>query len=248
MTAGLAATHWPKGIATTPLPLYDAALPYRPRPLARRERSRRDLYTFFSPRNGRIASIMESLNFALALTLEFDPHITAYVERPHRLTLTACRHIDLSFWTRRRDGEESFHLTIPAEASIPTRHGEVAAREQDLLLEAAQRQGLRVAFVFETALIQQGEQLSNYFRLLPYVQSARRIAGRSAILESIRSHLDALPRTTFRQLQLALKVHDPSHVTAVAATMVHAGTLQMEDGFLSLDTALTLGVPYAARK
>jgi hypothetical protein len=241
MTAGAAATQWPAGVAGTPLRSFDPNLPYQPRLLTPNERSKADLYVFYSPRNLRVASITEALNFALGLQFEFNPQIAAYVERPCRLILSARRHIDLSFWTRRQSGEERFHLTIPSLATVGTAGGDMAAKERDLLHQAAERQGLKVNHVFEHELVREGEQISTYFRLLAYVQSARRIAGRATLRDEIYAYLSNIERATFRQLHHILHQHDPRHVTTIVAAMIHKGEIRLSEiSHLSPDSFLQL--------
>lgn len=247
MTAGASATQWPNGVVGSPLISVDPSLPFQPRLLSPKERSKTDLYVFYSPRNRRVTSITEALNFALGLQLEFDPDITAYVERPYRLILSPRRHVDISFWTRRRSGEERFRLTIPSSATVGIAGGEFAARERDVLNQAAARQGLKVDHVFESELVRCGEQISTYFRLLPYVQSVRRIAGRATIRDGIYAHLSSIERATFRQLHHILCQHDPRHLTAVAASMIHEGEIRLtDDRGLSPDSFLELEVSHGA--
>lgn len=84
------------------------------------------------------------------------------------------------------------------------------------------------ASVGGTDILARGEQLSVYFRLLPYVQSTRRIVCRSLIRRELEAYFATVRRGSFRQLQQALHKFDPGHVTAVAAAMVHEGVLQLE--------------------
>ena len=68
MTAGAAATA--SGVATSHH--VDASLNYTPRPLKRGQRSRREVFVFQSPRNGRVVTVADASAFAYALLLEFD--------------------------------------------------------------------------------------------------------------------------------------------------------------------------------
>jgi len=242
MTAGAAATQWPAGVAGAALRSFDPNLPYQPRLLTPNERSKADLYVFYSPRNLRVASITDALNFALGLKFEFDPHIAAYIERPCRLFLSARRHIDLSFWTRSHSGEECFHLAVPTSATVGTAGNDIAAKERDLLQQAVDRQGLKVKYVFEPELVREGEQISTYFRLLAYVQSSRRIVGRETLRNDIHSYLSTVERATFRQLHHILHRHDPRHVTAIVTLMIHDGAIRLSktsplspDSFLEVE-------------
>jgi len=242
MKVGNSATQWPDAFANTPLQLLDPTLPFRPRQLRPNERSREDLYTFYSPRNRRIVSVIDALNFGLALRLEFDSSIAAYVERPCQLMLSERRRIDLTYWVRPTSGEECFYLTIPASVTRNGRNTPHTPKDQDALTSAARRQGIRLDFVFEAELIAEGERLSTYFRLLPYVQSTRRLGNRGVIADGIRSYLSQIPRATFRQLTHALPSFHSSHVVAMAAAGLHDGTLHLlEDRALSPDSLLQLG-------
>lgn len=242
MTAGMSATIVPLGKSTKKKDAKnqdDWTLPFRPRVLTTNERQQRDLYVFYSPRNHRVVQVVEAINFALSLNFDFNPRLECYVERPRRINLTAKRQIDISFWTRDLEGKESFYLTIPASETIPAYGGDVVACERDLIDDAAKRHGIKIEYIFERDLVRHGDRLSLYFRLLPFVQSTRRIVCRSLIRDGIKEYFDAVPRASCHQLQQALPKYDRNHVQAVAAAMVHSGYLTVDNtSIFTLNTML----------
>ena len=112
MTAGTAATRVETDVS---LHAGDATLPFKPRPLTRSERNRREIFVFHSPRNRRVVTVVQILHLASALRFEFDPSLLAYVERPRRIALSPRQEIDISFWTRDRAGEELIRARIAAQ-------------------------------------------------------------------------------------------------------------------------------------
>ena len=228
MSAGRSATIAPL-YNSTRYALAESGLPYQPRDLRPREREANDTYVFYSPRNKRVLAITGALNFCFALGLEFNASLEVYVERPRRLHLMPHREIDISFWTRTRHGQETFYLTIPSSQTAPGFAGTVQPRERDLLEAAAQLHGLQLSYVYERDLVRDGLRLATYLRLLPYVQGARRVFGRTAIQDRIDAHFDRVPTASFAQLQEALRDIDPANVRAVAASMVHSGHLGIDE-------------------
>ncbi|MBB5876303.1 hypothetical protein [Xanthomonas sp. 3498] len=225
MTAGTAATRdefKPNSHVTNP------TLPYEPRKLTRSERNRRELFVFHSPRNARIVTVTEFLHLTLALQLEFDPNLQSYVERPRRIALSPRQDIDISFWTRSKQGEERYYLAIPASGTIGSTSGIVSIREQEALDAAAERHGLRLIYITERELISSIADCAVRFELLHHVWAYQRLVTRSTIQDQILALLTNRPRLTLSGLIQHLAV-DADSVRAVVAGMVHAGRLRLVD-------------------
>ncbi|KAF1721003.1 hypothetical protein CSC76_16680 [Pseudoxanthomonas mexicana] len=224
MTAGTKATQ-AKPITAHAV---NAALPYQPRMLNRGERSRREVFVFFSPRNQRIVTIADTVNVAFAMQLEFDPTLSAYVERPRRLKLSDRQEVDISFWTRSKSGEERFHMLIPHSGNLGSTTGTLSVRDRGSLDVVAQRQGLVLHYVTEAELLASRAWLATAFELLPLVWEYGRLLNRALI----RPHIEALVRNAER-VSLARTIdalaYDPGQVQAVVAGMIHEGALRLVD-------------------
>lgn len=224
MTAGTKATQ------STPITAHavDTTLPYQPRTLNRGERSRREVFVFFSPRNQRIATIADTVNVAFAMQLEFDASLSAYVERPRRLQLSDKQEIDIAFWSRSKTGEERFYMLIPHSTNLGSTTGTVSVRDRGTLDAAAKRQGLVLHYVTEAELLASRAWLATAFELLPLVWEHGRLLNRALI----RPHIETLVRNAER-VSLASMIealaYDPCQVQAVVAGMIHEGALRLVD-------------------
>ena len=224
MTAGTKATQ------TNPINAHavNATLPYAPRTLNRGERSRREVFVFFSPRNQRITTIADMVNVAFAMRLEFDPTLSHYIERPRRLKVSDKQEIDITFWTLSKTGEETFHLVIPESGTVGSTTGTIAIRDRSLLEAAAQRQGITLHFVTEDELLSSRTWLATAFELLPLVWQYGRLLNRSMIRARIEGLMRNVERVNLSSLLKALD-YEPSHVRAVVAAMVHEGSVRLVD-------------------
>ncbi|MCO5055844.1 hypothetical protein [Thermomonas sp.] len=225
MTAGTSATADASSIASHAT---DSYLPYTPRKLTRGERSRREVFVFFSPRNQRVVTIADAINAAVALKLEFDPNIQKYIERPRRIRFTVKQQIDVSFWTRNKSGEERFYLVVPEAGTIGSTTGTVSIRNRAELDDAALRNGIRLHYVTEPELLSARTWLATGFELLPLVWDYGRLATRSLIRNQIRARLVNTERVSISNLINTLDF-TPANVRAVVAAMIHQGELQLAD-------------------
>lgn len=225
MTVGTAATRdesLSKSHVTNPI------LPHEPRKLTRSELNRREVFVFPSPRNARIVTIAEFLHLTLALQLEFDPNLQCYVERPRRIALSPRQEIDISFWTRNKQGEECYYLAIPASGTIGSTSGTVSIRDREALDAAAERHALQLTYITERELISSIADCAVRFELLHHVWAYQRLVSRSIIQEQILALLTNRPRLTLSGLIQHL-AFDADNVRAVVAGMVHAGRLRLVD-------------------
>ena len=225
MTAGSAAIARP---LTVPVPPDHSPLPFKPRRLSVGERSRRELFVFHSPRNRRTVTVADFLHLAIALKFEFDPSLVAYVERPRRMALSPRQEIDISFWTRNRDGDERYYLAIPNAGTMSSTSGTVAIRDREALDAAAARHDLRLTYLTEREMLSAIAGSATAFELLPHVWAYQRLVCRSSIRVQILAQLAATSRVTLAQLVATLDF-EAANIRAVVAGMIHDGTLRLID-------------------
>lgn len=220
--------------ATEPVPspfaaaLPAADVPYDPRTLSRSERRRRDWYLFDSPKLGRPVEVLHRARLAMALECEFDPQVTAWVERPRLLTFND-NEVELCFWTRCACGREQFLLFVDEAATTTDPHTRKrdhrAARD---LIDAANLAGLALHFVYETHLVERKTALTTWYRLLPYVQTANALPQVEALERLILEAFAIQARMSFLQLEQTLHAHAAPDVRAVACRLLHSGHLQID--------------------
>lgn len=237
MTAGTASTRFESDADVHGI---NSSLPYQPRKLTRSERNRRELFVFHSPRNNRVVTIAELLHLAIALRFEFDPTLTAYVERPRRIALSPKQDIDVSFWTRDHAGEERYYLAIPNAGTMGSTSGTVSIRDREQLDEAAARHNLCLTYLTEREMVSNLGQCAIAFELLPHVWSYSRLLSRSIIRDRITGFLSNNYRTTLAQL-IDLLDFPADSVRAVVAAMVHDGTLSLVE-YVAGNATITLEV------
>jgi hypothetical protein len=226
MSAGASATSTPTAVMTShPV---DDTLPFQPRTLSIGEATSRELFVFYSPRNTRVVKVCEYLHLALALQLEFDRNVAAYVERPRKINLAPKYAIDISFWVRMKDGQERFVVAIPTIGTVGHAREGAALRNRERMDIAAKRHDIALTYVLEQDLLAVSSALRVNFLLLPHVQSVRRIPSRVALHQGIKAYFAAMPRVSFRTLVAYFSQFTADHVIAVAASMVHEGTLRLD--------------------
>lgn len=202
--------------------------PFSARPLTRSEQRRGDLYTFRSPKLDRPVEVIHRARLAMALELEFDPDVTVWVERP-RLLAVNDTEIELCFWRRSVSGREGFHLFV--DAATTTQDGTRRVRHHRQardIIQAANDAGLSLEFVFEAALLERKSELTSWFRLLPYVQTAATLPHLAALERLVEDAFLAQARMSFLQLEQNLGSHAAADVRAVACRLIHLGALQLD--------------------
>ena len=236
MSAGVSATISPEE-QTLQTPY--TTLPYHPRTLTLGEATSREIFLFHSPKNQRTVKVTEYLHLALALKLEFDPTIDCYVERPRKMFVSPKFAIDVAFWTRSKQGRERFLVGVP-NVGTPGHHREGGAlRERERMEAAAHRHEINLAYLTEQELLSESGALRAYFELLPHVQYTRRIPSRVTISQGIKAYFNVTPRVSLRALVAYFSQFSQDQVIAVAASLVHNGTLRFDlTRRLSLDTVL----------
>ncbi|HDS1635741.1 TPA: hypothetical protein ACXNG6_000066 [Stenotrophomonas maltophilia] len=200
---------------------------YAPRPLARAESTRLDTYTYHSPRNDhRLVTVVEPCRLALALDLEFDPSVAAYVERPRTL-LVRDRMIELCFWVSRKSGAESFIVfRRQAVASVPALRAEQQFCSE--LLEASQRAGLNLVIRKVQSILASRVANATRLELLPYVQAARRSRGVTVFVEAVMTHMRKNPVSSFHAIETSLRTtFDWRDIRSATCLLVHRGDLEI---------------------
>jgi hypothetical protein len=203
-------------------------LPFSTRSLTRPERRRGDLYIYRSPKLARTVELLGCVNAALALTFEFDPNVTAYVERPRTLKLVT-GSVEFAFWTSEHRGRERFWLPVAASDTTQPNTPRREHRQARDIIEAAQAACIAVEFFFEEDLRRQSAVLSTWYRLLPYVQSAHVLPHREALSHQVRAIFNTLAQATIEQMELHLQSFHAADVRAVVFDLVHRGELTMVD-------------------
>lgn len=205
------------------------ASPFSARLLTRSERRRGDLYIYRSPKLSRLVQLIGCVNMALALTLEFNPDVIAYTERPRKLSLASATSIELTFWTRERKGRERFWLVVAAsDTTHPSTPRREHRRARDII-EAANAAHIAVEFFFEDDLRRQSATLSTWYKLLPYVQTARHLPHRESLSQRIRALFQIMAQATVEHIELELQAFHSADVRAVLFDLVHCGELMMAD-------------------
>lgn len=202
--------------------------PFSARPLSSGELLREDIYLTRSPSSGAIIQLVSPVRLAQWLLFEFDPTISACVERPRTVELDTERTGEIDFWTQGRDGSETFWLLVGNEQTIRTQSG-VSFRGASLWLPAAQRAGFNLKFVYEYELLRQSQRIANCFRMLSHVQAARALPNLLEIERSILSLFNiAIQHLTPMQMQSGLKHIDQHEVLAAIQSLVHRGRLSVD--------------------
>ena len=222
----------PPAMASVPSPFASKPpaleVPHDPRLLTRSEQRRGDLYIFESPKLGRPIEVIHRGRLAMALELEFDPYVWAWVERP-RLLSAKSREIELCFWSRHVSGRERFLLFVDATTTVADPKTRIRQHRQSRdLIEAANLAGMALEFVFEADLLERKSALTTWFRLLPYVQTASALPHVDALERLVVEVFSMQGRMSFLQLEQSLPAHAPPDVRAVACRLIHRGVLHVE--------------------
>jgi hypothetical protein len=122
--------------------------PVQPRTFGRREFERRNVYGFLSIKEGRAIEIDGLTALSVTLSIECDPKIAAYVERPRKL-LVFDKNVELDFWVRHRCGREEFPLVVSEAECISNPGGTRSPREAARLIEAVLAASINIRCITE---------------------------------------------------------------------------------------------------
>ncbi len=204
----------------------DHARPYEARVLSKPELKKLDVYSFESPKERRLVRVV-SLSWIVALRLEFDPGVSAYVERPRLLHVNERRY-ELDIWYRELDGRERCVMVVPHGTSVADATGRRRHRHAQQLLDAAERASVPLRFEAEADLLRELPHSLARLRMLPLVQTAQRLRNRIPLRQRILQFAASLERFRMSQLVIAMEGYMPSDVRAVACDLVHVGQLQID--------------------
>lgn len=211
---------------------------HQPCKLSQGEAVSRNLFVFYSPKNQRMVEVCEWIHLALALILEFDDQIRGYVERPLEVKISPKQIVHVAFFTESMGGQRRYLMAIPKAGTVGHAKEGAALRDRARMDAAAARAGVSFTYVTEQDLLAKHVQLRRYFKLLPYVQSVRRVLARGVIANAVKAYFATKPRASIGQLILAIDRYPRDQVRSVVAQMIHGGTLTFIDNHVLSDDSL----------
>lgn len=198
--------------------------PFEARRLTLAELRAGDIHSYWSPKEGRLVRVSGLPSIALALLLEFDPNVVAFVERPRILCAGNDRY-EISFWVRERSGVERMPLIVRS-CDMERGKGRAGHRRAAALIEAATAAYIPLEFVLERDVLAQRAKIALAYRQLPSVQCATQLANRAQISDRIIAALDEFGRMRLAQLEAALGGYCEADLTCVLAYLLHQGQIQ----------------------
>lgn len=201
--------------------------PVAPRRFGRREFEKLDVYGFFSVKEQRAVEVAGLAVFSTALKLECHPETLAYVERPRHLQV-AERTVELDFWTLTHTGREEFILVIPDAACRTIPGGVRAARDAELIANAAWNAGINVRLVTEFDIRVDGQRTIVRNRLLVFSQLAQSLDNNLAIRSRLSAYFAQIERARIDQVEEALRPIPAPDLHAVICELVCLGLLAFD--------------------
>lgn len=209
-------------------PLHDGReRPYSPRLLSHREFKERDVYRFVSPKEDRPVNVCGPFELGYRLCLEFNPQVSAVIERPRKLTVGG-KSVELSFWWRERSGRERFALLVPDPDTQPGADGKRRPRQLERLMAAVDDTGIQLQIVTEPELRERSTRVELYYHLLPFVQSARELKSGLVLRHEVFSVISLYPRVRVKQVVDELGRFPQAQIHIVIAELLYLGIIETD--------------------
>ncbi|MBB1059272.1 hypothetical protein [Marilutibacter spongiae] len=204
-----------------------APLPHNARVLTQAEEKRLDIYLYHSPKaNGRLVTVVEPCRLAIALALEFDPDVTAFVERP-RFIVADDQNVELCFWIRRSDNSEQYLLF--RRQNKPTVQ---AVRKEERLcasvLAACKKSGISLSIRKAASIATDRVANATRLEMLPYVQAATTLHSIDVLVPAIMQHMQIYRTSSFYGLERSLPPFDWRDVRSATCALIHQGRLRID--------------------
>jgi hypothetical protein len=202
--------------------------PYEAREFNHRELQRKDIYSYFSPKEDRLVRVSGPLNLAFALLLEFKPEVRGFIERPRTLACGTDAY-EVDFWYVDAANRERMTMTVPAKSSVAAEGGRRRHRRALQLVEAAEAAHLPLEFEQEAQLLEQTHAVQNAFRLLPSVQLAHRLPNRAVFREQVLTLLTQFECLRIEHVEANLDRFPRPDIRCVVADLLHSGDIVLVD-------------------
>ncbi len=202
-------------------------LPYQPRTLGLHELQAEDVYSFYSPKCGRLVRVIGLPRLLVALELEFDPSVEVFIERPRTLVVDQ-KELEFSWWHRHRSGREHLTLVVRAPETVMGSGGRARHRQAEALLASAEAARLPLRFVFEAEMPLRGARATNQFRLLPSVQGAHRLSSRQALRQRVLEVVSTRERLRVDQIEQQLGGFSTADLSCGLADLIHSGEVGID--------------------
>ena len=217
-------------------------IPYQPRELSEKELTHLDVYLLRSPKARRMVGLVGAPCLAYWLEFEFDPTIEVCVERPRKLELHQNRQVEIDFWTKSVTQDEAYWVVLNLGDSLSTEGGYVP-RDFNLWDRVMQRVGIAIKFLSEQELNSRAQRISNWIRILPYVQASRRNSSMTNVMGRIKELFGpGIVSLSFEQIELSLSDICRNDARIGACVLIHSGWLKVADhASISPRTRLSVG-------
>ena len=204
--------------------------PVNPRTFGRREFERRDIYGFRSVKENRAVEIDGLLALSVALSLECDPKVSAYVERPRKLSVVD-KTLELDFWVRHRTGREEFLLLISENECVFNPGGTRSPRESARMADAASAASINLRCITEFDVRLAGQLLTVHNRILAFTQVAQTLDNCLALRVRLLDYFTHVGRARIDQVEVALAPLPTSDLHAVICELICLGALAFDPSY-----------------
>ena len=202
--------------------------PFSPRSLTKSELDNNDIYLTTRPGRRTPVELVGPLRLAQWLLLIFDSQCRDCVERPRQLTLHPDITVEIDFWTQNCDGSEMFWHVVSDKSCESGPSGRIF-RDTTLWAEAARKTGIPLTFVQERHILQRGQRVANYFRMLPHAQAAYHLPDGPCLRDRVAECFAHCPLPmTFEQIEGSLLGLDKASVRSTLCGLIYEGAITMD--------------------